>query len=204
MIHVYNRMYLAGVMRNLAAMTDLAINAEGLDADEFGELFASSDVAKKIEHAIPDMLAGKSATEMLSLLLNKEVVYTTIPMDRTPEYWAGWVLAKAQWEIGKTFAQILSVMPLSSLISLYYPYHEADESKTINLIRARMPSKASVLKQIRKARKLTQEQLAILSGVNIRSIRAYEQGDNDLFKAQGETLQMLARTLDCSIEDLLS
>ena len=204
MIHVYNKMYLAGVMRNLAAMTDLAINAEGLDADEFGELFASSDVAKKIEHAIPDMLAGKSATEMLSLLLNKEVVYTTIPMDRTPEYWAGWVLAKAQWEIGKTFAQILSVMPLSSLISLYYPYHEADESKTINLIRARMPSKASVLKQIRKARKLTQEQLAILSGVNIRSIRAYEQGDNDLFKAQGETLQMLARTLDCSIEDLLS
>ena len=203
MIHAYNEMYLAGVMRNLAALTDLAINAEGLDADEFGKLFATSDVATKIENAIPDMLAGKSATEMLSLILKKDVNYTTVPMDRTPEYWAGWILAQTQWELGKTFAQILSVMPLSSLISLYHPYHEADESKTIDLIKEKMPPKVSALKQIRKQRKLTQEQLAILSGVNIRSIRAYEQGDNDLAKAQGETLQMLAHALDCTIEELL-
>ena len=53
------------------------------------------------------------------------------------------------------------------------------------------------------ARKATQEQLATLSGVNVRSIRAYEQGDNDITKAQGDTLQMLAKTLDCSIEELL-
>lgn len=203
MIHAYNEMYLSGVMKNLAALTDIAINAEGLGTDEFGKLFSSSDVAKKIEHAIPDMLAGKSATEMLTLILNKSIGYTTVPMDRTPEYWAGWVLARAQWELGKTFTEILSVVPLSSLIALYHPYHEADDSKTIDLIRSKFPPKESALKRIRKAKKLTQEQLAILSGVNVRSIRAYEQGDNDLAKAQGETLQLLAYALDCSIEELL-
>lgn len=203
MIHAYSEIYLSGVVKNLAAMTDIAINAEGLDADEFGKLFASSDVAKKIEHAIPDMLAGKSATEMLALILNKSISYTTVPMDRTPEYWAGWILAKAQWELGKTFSEILSVMPLSSLVTLYHPYHEADDSKTIDLICGKFPPKESALKQIRKSRKLTQEQLALLSGVNVRSIRAYEQGDNDLAKAQGETLQLLAHALDCTIEELL-
>ena len=204
MIHAYNEMYLPVVMKNLAALTDIAINAEGLDADEFGKLFASSDVAKKIEHAFPDMLAGKSAAEMLALILEKDIAYTTVLMDRTPEYWAGWILAKAQWELNKTFSEILSVMSLSSLIALYHPYHEADESKTVDLIRGKFPPKEPALKRIRRERRLTQEQLSILSGVNIRSIRAYEQGDNDLAKAQGETLQMLAHALDCKIEELLS
>ena len=125
MIHAYNEMYLYGVMKNLAALVDLAINAEGLDADRFGEMFSSSDVAKKIEHGYPDMLAGKSASEMLSIILKKQVNYSSVPMDRTPEYWAGWILAKAQWTIGKSFEEILDVMPLSSLIELYYLYHEA-------------------------------------------------------------------------------
>lgn len=204
MIHAYNEMYLPGVMKNLAALTDMAINAEGLSADEFGQMFAKSFVATKIERAIPDMLAGKSATEMLALILRKEVGCTNVPMDRTPEYWAGWILAKAQWELGKTFSGILTVMPLSTLIELYHPYHEADDSKTVDLIRSKFPPKKSPLKQLRKSRSLTQEQLALLSGVNIRSIRAYEQGDNELAKAQGETLQMLAHALDCTIEELLA
>ena len=95
MIHAYNEMYLYGVMKNLAALVDIAINAEGLDADRFGEMFSSSSVAKKIEHGYPDMLAGKSASEMLSIILEKQVNYSSVPTDRTPEYWAGWILAKA-------------------------------------------------------------------------------------------------------------
>lgn len=203
MIHAYNEIYLSAVMKNLAALFDIAVNAEEIDANEFGKMFASSDVAGQIENAVPDMLAGKSATEMLSMILNKDVEYTLVPMDRTPEYWAGWILAKAQWELNKPFERILNVMPLSSLISLYYPYHEADESKIVELIKQSFPKKESTLKLLRKKRQLTQEQLALLSGVNIRSIRSYEQGENELIKAQGEILQMLAKALDCTIEDLL-
>ena len=74
--------------------------------------------------------------------------------------------------------------------------------KTIEVIQELFP-KTSALKTLRKKRKLTQEQLAILSGVNIRTIRSYEQGTSDLAKAQGETLLMLAKALNCSVEDLL-
>ena len=202
MIRAYNEMYLSTVMHNLAALFDMAINAEGLDADAFAHTFSESDVARGVETASPNFLAGKSATEMLMLILEREVEYSTVPLDRTPEYWAGWVLAKAQWYLNKPFRELLSVMPFSKLVGLYYPYHEADEMKTVERIEVYFP-KVSALKTIRQKRKLTQEQLALLSGVNIRSIRSYEQGDNDIAKAQGDTLLMLAKALDCSVEDLL-
>ena len=75
--------------------------------------------------------------------------------------------------------------------------------KTIEKIKNCFPS-IPALKIIRQKRNLTQEELALLSGVNIRSIRSYEQKDNDILKAQGDTLQKLAKTLDCTIEELLS
>ena len=111
-------------------------------------------------------------------------------------------MANAQWYLNKTFEEIISVMPFSKLVGMYYPYHEADEMKTIEVIKNCFPS-VSALKAMRKKRKLKQEELAALSGVNVRSIRAYEQGKNDISKAQGDTLQMLAKALDCKIEELL-
>ena len=202
MIHAYSNMYLNSVMHNLAALFDIAINAEELDADKFADMFSDSAIASGIESGSPDILVGKSATEMLMIILDREVEYTVVPVDRTPEYWAGWVLANAQWYLNKSFKEIISVMPFSKLVGMYYPYHEADEMKTIEIIKSYFPSVSS-LKTIRKKRKLSQEELAILSGVNVRSIRAYEQGKNDIAKAQGDTLQMLAKALDCSIEELL-
>ena len=202
MIHAYSDVYLNSVMHNLAALFDIAINAEGMNPDVFADMFVNSEIASGIEAGVPDMLAGKSATEMLMKILDKEVDYTVVPVDRTPEYWAGWILANAQWYLNKSFKEIISVMPFTMLVAMYYPYHEADEMKTIEKIKDCFPS-VSALKVIRQKRKLTQEQLALLSGVNIRSIRSYEQGDNDISKAQGDTLRMLAKALDCTIEELL-
>ena len=202
MIHAYNEIYLNNVMKNLAALFDLAINAEGFDKNEFAKKFAQSDIASGIENGVPDILAGKSATELLIEITGRDSEYTNIPTDRTPEYWAGWVLAYAQWYLNKSFSDILSVMPFSRLLNMYYPYHEADEMKTIEVIQGLFPN-TSALKTLRQKRKLTQEQLATLSGVNIRTIRYYEQGTNELAKAQGETLLMLAKALNCSVEDLI-
>ena len=202
MIHAYNEIYLNNVMKNLAALFDLAINAEGFDKDEFAKKFAQSDIASGIENGVPDMLVGKSATELLIEITGRDSEYTNIPTDRTPQYWAGWILAYAQWYLNKSFSDILSVMPFSRLVNMYYPYHEADEMKTAEVIQGLFPN-TSALKLLRQKRNLTQEQLATLSGVNLRSIRSYEQGSTELAKAQGETLLMLARVLNCSVEDLI-
>lgn len=203
MIHAYNEIYLNTVMKNLAALFDLAINAEGYSPDEFARIFSESDIALGIQAGSPNMLVGKSATELLIEIVGKDLEYTSVPLDRTPAYWAGWVLAYAQWYLNKSFSEILAVMPFSRLVGMYHPYHEADEMKTIEVIQGLFPQ-TSALKTLRQKRKLTQEQLATLSGVNVRTIRSYEQKTNDLAKAQGETLLMLAKALDCSVEELLA
>ena len=61
----------------------------------------------------------------------------------------------------------------------------------------------SNLKEYRLKKNMTQLELAERSGVSQRMIQNYEQGTNDINKAQGLTLQALAQVLNCSMEDLL-
>ena len=62
MIHAYSDVYLNSVMHNLAALFDIAINAEGMNPDVFAEMFVNSEIASGIEAGVPDILVGKSAT----------------------------------------------------------------------------------------------------------------------------------------------
>ncbi len=41
------------------------------------------------------------------------------------------------------------------------------------------------------------------SGISVRMIQHYEQRQKDLSKAQTKTLWLLAKTLKCSMEDLM-
>ena len=203
MIHAYNEIYLNNVMHNLSAFFDIAINAVQMDADDIAMRFSKSKIASGIENGNPNYLSGKSATEMLSETLEQNIEYNQIPLDRSPEYWAGWVLAYAQWYLNKSFKEIIDIIPFSKLISLYHPYHEASEIKTVERIQSLFPSESS-LKRIRLQRQLSQKQLAELSKVKLRSIQCYEQGDIDIANAKAETLYALAKALDCTIEDLLN
>lgn len=51
--------------------------------------------------------------------------------------------------------------------------------------------------------KLTQSQLSHLSGVNIKTLQAYEQGEIDINQASALTVAKLAEVLNCDVLDLL-
>lgn len=202
MIHAYDEYYLDMSQRKLASMFELAVYQEKLTVDEFGERFIQSSISKAFEEGDPVYLAGKSANELLGLVLGKQIEETEQNMLASPEYWVGWVLAYTQWYTCKTFAEIIKAYPCSKLLLNYFPYHEMDETETVALIQKQL-STESPLKLWRKKRKLSQTELAGISGVSLRAIKAYEQGKLDISKAQADTLYKLARTLDCTIEDLI-
>lgn len=62
----------------------------------------------------------------------------------------------------------------------------------------------SKLKKARVIRGFTQEGLAELSNVNIKSIAAYEQNPEKLLSASVGTVFKLADAMNCEIEDLLN
>lgn len=202
MIHAYNEYYLYMAQCKLASMFELAVYQENLTVDDFGEKFINSPLSKAFEEANPIYLAGKSANELLGLVLNKQIEETEQNMIASPEYWIGWVLAYTQWYTCKTFNEIISAYPCSKLLLNYFPYHEMDVTETVKLIQSQLSTESS-LKQLRKKRKLSQSELSKISGVSLRAIKAYEQGKLDISKAQGETLYKLAKTLDCSMEYLI-
>lgn len=59
------------------------------------------------------------------------------------------------------------------------------------------------LKKKRTDAGLSQSDLAYLSEVNIRMIQYYEQGRNDINKAEAGTVYLLATALGCKVEDIL-
>lgn len=60
------------------------------------------------------------------------------------------------------------------------------------------------LQNVRKARGLSQSQLAEKAGVSFRTIQHYEQGDKDINNAKLLTLCKLAEALDCKVSDIFN
>lgn len=203
MIHAYNEQYLSTLQEKLAAMFELGVLKENIEINDFANRFLASPVCRAFETADPVFVLGKSANELVGIILDKEPLNIEVNSYASPEYWVGYVLAYVQWYLNKPFAVLLKALPCDKLLNNYFPYHEMDLSQSVDLFLSRLPVHCP-LKELRTNKKLSQAQLSILSGIPLRTIKAYEQGSVDISKAQAETLYALAQTLGCTIEDLIS
>jgi DNA-binding XRE family transcriptional regulator len=121
------------------------------------------------------------------------------------EYWIGWAVAYYQWFSSRKYSDIFKALSFEDLQNMYYPLHEADITKFVDVAEERIREifADTNLKRIRTAYGCTQAELADLSGVSLRSIQMYEQRRKDINKASTESVYRIAKVLGCSIEDLL-
>lgn len=61
-----------------------------------------------------------------------------------------------------------------------------------------------MLSEIRHERGMSQSQLAAASGINVRRLQNYEQGNRDINGAKISVLLDLAIALKCDLSDILS
>jgi DNA-binding Xre family transcriptional regulator len=92
------------------------------------------------------------------------------------------------------------------MYAMYPTLHEADLSLFVDVMdeKCREYADQSRLRRFRTYAMLSQRQLADASGVALRQIQLFEQGQRDIKKTQGETLKRLAQALHCDMEELLS
>ena len=218
MIHAYDKYFLPEMKKKLGFAIDFAVNGCGLSADSFYDFFLASKVAKGIENGSPVFVCGCSGTE-LALSVFERVGYefdvkktelsnkTFFSFDRSPEYWAGWILAFYQWNTNLSFSKIREYATLSDIVNMYYPLHEAPEEKFIDvmndLIQKKNQERGTNLHRLRKAAGLTQKELAELSGVNLRTLQQYEIGLKDINHASGAAINALALVLRCNFYDVM-
>ena len=126
-----------------------------------------------------------------------------IGMGRSPQYWCGFVLAYYQWYTGLSFEQIGRKLPPSQIMRMYYPLHEADLQKFVDVANKIVFQKETNLARYRKNAGLSQIDLSRYSDVSLRSIQLYEQRQLNINTAPANKLLRLSRVLGCTIEDLL-
>ena len=207
----YQKFYLDDAQQNLAVMFDYAIRLLKYDADQFFLYFIQSEVAQKFEHANPKYIAGMCGIELAQNVLTKIGAAPKFPtepkIELGKEFWLGWVLAYYQWYSGLKFSDLQEYGLVPSQILARYILHEADISKFVSvankIILANKAASPTRLQKIRKARGLTQKELSELSGVSLRMIQLYEQRQNDINQASGQTINNLAHALCCHFYEIM-
>lgn len=204
----YNSIYLNRAAKAVGNMLHDAVLEFGCDGSGFLRMFIQSDVAKQIENGNPKYVAGKSGMEMfievIELTTGRQIDDIIIETyERSDVYWMGWMLTQYQWYSGRSFRDILEVVPYDELLGLYDTLHEADIQKSYEVLDAHFEHLESKLKLVRRRCDITQEELSCLSGVSLNTIRAYERKAKDINKAQTDIVVRLARTLKCNVPDIL-
>ncbi len=209
----YNECYVYDASSILGEFFDYMTKDMHFKMDEAFELLASSNIGTSFGHGNPKYVAGVSGPELAWNLLYEvfgewdEPVESTITLNRSLEYWVGWVLAQYQWTKNVSFRYLIDHGLTASKVASRYILHEADVSKFFefadSVIEESQTDEESTLKRLRKYYELTQKQLSEKSGVSLRMIQLYEQKQADISKAQVNIVRALADALSCSVEDLV-
>ncbi len=210
MICAYDETYLPQARETMGAMFDYAAWECKIDIDLFFNLFIASGLADRFGNGDPSVVAGKSGPEMAWDVFSATGYIDERPsprynMNRSKEYWVGWIIAHYQWSTSMPFREIVTFLPPSRVRSLYSPFHERDPRAFVERAGEIYADsrKDSNLKLRREARRLSQSQLAEASGVPLRTLQQYEQRQKDIRKANVGYALALARTLGCRIEDII-
>lgn len=209
-MRAYPETYLNRSMTMMGDAFDYAINDCKIKGEDFIKMFTTSSVCKRIENGEANYLTGKSGIEIVLECVfettgEKIQVEPSEKFARSAEFWCGWAVCYYQWRSSRKYVDIFRTVSYSDIIELYPALHEASEEKFAEIIDQKVKAvyKDTNLKRIRTAYGCSQRQLAEMSGVNLRCIQMYEQKIKDINKAQSSSLYRLAKTLGCSMEDLL-
>ena len=209
-IRAYDELYLSDAQNILGHAVDFAVMTLDIDPDVFGTAFAVSSVSKQFAAGNPSFVAGINGCELARLVLTETHLTFSdkedaMYLDKSPEYWSGWVVAWYQWYSNYSFTDILAVVSLSQIINIYPLYHEMDLSHFADFMHHHLKA-ANPYPNLRKYRNLSglsQTQLASDSGVPLRQIQLFEQRQRDINKTSAATLFRLSKALHCRMEDLL-
>lgn len=207
--HAYAEEYLDAAMNCLGDAFDYAVNVCKVSLGKFYDDFTASGFAQQFENGTPRIVLGLSGAELVQEIFNKidETIETPVleaPLDKSPEYWTGWILAYIQWKTGIPFGEITRCLPVENLRALYPILHEAPEDKAVDVFASIYQARKTPTKlyKFRKIKKYSQAELAEKSGVSLRSLQMYEQRRKSINRASFECVYALSRALSVRPENL--
>ncbi|MCF0110393.1 MAG: helix-turn-helix transcriptional regulator [Erysipelotrichaceae bacterium] len=206
-MNAYDRMYLEKARIALGRMLDYAVYGLKYDLSVFWDMFLVSKIARRFEQGDASVIAGRSGVELALMVTGKDQEYPkpVYSLEKSEEYWVGWALAYYQWKTCLSFSQITSFISIEEMRRMYSPYHEMDVRQFCDRISELYIERKEMtnLKRRRLAAGISQSQLAQITGIPVRTIQQYEQGQKDINRARAEYVIHLSRALYCDPQQLL-
>jgi DNA-binding XRE family transcriptional regulator len=197
---------------SLAWMFDYAVNGCELELENFYQYFLRSTYSKRFAYGESSVIAGMSGVELAYRVMQEHdtgtvFVEPVFSIERSPEYWLGSYLAYYQWYRNLPFSQITERVGIDDIQLMYKKYHEMDVGQFVDGLDemradARM-RQITRLQEYRRRLQISQKELAEQSGVPLRTIQQYEQGQKNINHARVEYVIALSKILYCRPEDLL-
>ena len=210
MTRAYNEMYLNNARRSLANSFDYSVYSLGLELNDYYNMFIRSDLCTRFEKGDPFIVSGKSGVELALMIVarntgNDEYRERVYHDGKSPEYWAGWALAYYQWYTSCRFLLLEDEIPITTIMNMYDKYHEMDIMHFVDrLNEMRQAARLTTyLKKYRELRGYSQNELSQMTGIPLKTLQHYEQGDKPLARANATYLISLARALNCNPEALV-
>lgn len=147
----YDELYLNDAMRSLSEAFDYAVNRCGMDCDDFSKRLAESTAGEQFCIGNPTYVSGRSGIELARLVMegcrNGKFPDPVFSFEKSPEFWAGWVLAQYQWRSALSFKEIFSRVGMSAIVSMYPKYHEMDYTRFHETMNDKMGMTAELKKR---------------------------------------------------------
>lgn len=213
----YDDLYVEDAMVGLAEFFYSGVCLIKYDIEELFRDFSFSSLGMNFSVGNPRVVTGMSGSELLRALIYEiKGEYTDIPhiSDMTfrysDEYNVGYALGYYQWKVGKSFKLLYKNGLTMEKARIALNNTDADlERFSDNLtslidIKAKGEEKSpSTIARLRSYWEWSQRELSEKTGVSLRMIQLYEQGQNDISKASADVVYRLSKALGCRMEDLL-
>lgn len=196
---------------NMGEMIEYVSEACHEDVNDFFRMMALTGLLDRWERWDPTLYYGMSGTEIARSVFRKvgmpiqDYPYAVVRMVSGVSDWAGRLLNYISFTRNVSTYDIIDRVDFEE-VSDYYPrfYMSSIKEAAEALEKAYFDSEeGSMLSRLRKERGLSQKELSILSGVNLRTLQQYEIRAKDLKKASSEKVINLAFALRTRPENLL-
>ena len=192
--------------KNLALFLDYGVNVLNVSVDGLWSRFLMDDRSIQFANGDYSVTSGISGIELAYLITGFTYDHNYVyQQDETVESWLGSYLAYAQQKLKVSFQMINKYVPITELLSLYYPFHLMSEDKFVDFLATaiKVRKNKTNLEIYRREAKLSRSELSEKSGVPLRMIEHYEQRLKNINKANSEYLISLAKALYTEPENLL-
>ena len=209
-IHAYYDAYLGNAQNTMGNMMDYAINTCGMDGDDYFHMFLASHAAGQMEGGNPRYVSGMTGAEIVKEVVAeiKGIELTDTEeyfLDKSPEYWCGWILAYYQWRSCMSFRKIYQIITIEDLLCMYPTHHEADVEYFVSSMREiyKRKHKETYLKRRMVNLGVDASEVSRNTGIPVDMISALETDFSRIQKIETEQLFVLSKFFGCSMEDLM-